>query len=61
MKNKNMSTFDKFIQNKKWKSSFEKGYKKFLMTEFEIDKKNKNKLIITFNKILKYINYKITK
>jgi DNA-binding Xre family transcriptional regulator len=38
MKNeKQLSTFDKFMQNPKWKKEFEKGYEKFLISEFMIE------------------------
>lgn len=35
-KHKYLSTFDKFMQDPKW-ADFEKGYEKFLLSEFKID------------------------
>jgi DNA-binding Xre family transcriptional regulator len=43
---KQMSTFDKFMQNPKWKASFEKGYEKFLISEFLIEAMEENKISV---------------
>jgi DNA-binding Xre family transcriptional regulator len=48
-KNKNkkqLSTFDRFMQNPKWKASFEKGYEKFLVSEFLIEAMEENNISV---------------
>jgi DNA-binding Xre family transcriptional regulator len=43
---KNLSTFEKFMQNPEWKAEFEKGYKEFLLTEFLIEAMEENKISV---------------
>jgi len=41
-----LSTFDKLMQDPKWKAGFEKGYKKFLLSEFLIEAMEENKISV---------------
>ena len=41
-----MSTFDKLMQDPEWKSSFEKGYEKFLISEFLIEAMEENNISV---------------
>jgi DNA-binding Xre family transcriptional regulator len=43
---KNLSTFDKLMQDPKWKAGFEKGYEKFLLSEFLIEAMEENKISV---------------
>ncbi len=40
------STFDRFMQDPKWKAGFEKGYEKFLVSEFLIEAMEENKISV---------------
>lgn len=44
-KNK-LTTFDRLMQNPKWKLDFEKGYEKFLLSEFLIEAMEENKISV---------------
>jgi DNA-binding Xre family transcriptional regulator len=48
MKNKKeqKSTFDKLMQDPKWKLEFEKGYEKFLISEFMIEAMEENHISV---------------
>ncbi len=48
MKNKKepLSTFDKLMQDPKWKTEFEKGYEKFLISEFIIEAMEENHISV---------------
>ena len=51
MKKKNkgkepLSTFDRLMQDPKWKADFEKGYEKFLISEFMIEAMDENKISV---------------
>lgn len=47
MKNKNhKSTFDELMQDKQWKADFEKGYEKFLISEFMIEAMDENHISV---------------
>ena len=47
MKNKKpLSTFDRLMQDPKWKTEFEKGYEKFLVSEFIIEAMEENKISV---------------
>ena len=48
MKNrkKPLSTFAKLMQDPKWKAGFEKGYEKFLISEFLIEAMEKNNISV---------------
>ena len=51
MKNKkkrkeSLSTFDEFMQDPKWKAEFEKGYEKFLISEFMIEAMEENNISV---------------
>jgi len=48
MKNKKepLSTFEKLMQNPKWKAGFEKGYEKFLISEFLIEAMEENNISV---------------
>jgi DNA-binding Xre family transcriptional regulator len=43
---KQLSTFERFMQNPKWRASFEKGYEKFLISEFLIEAMEENKISV---------------
>ncbi len=43
---KSKSTFDRLMQDPKWKASFEKGYEKFLVSEFLIEAMEENKISV---------------
>ena len=40
------STFDRLMQDPKWKAGFEKGYEKFLVSEFLIEAMEENKISV---------------
>ena len=40
------STFEKLMQNPKWKAGFEKGYEKFLISEFLIEAMEENSISV---------------
>ncbi len=46
MKNRKklLSTFEKLMQDPKWKAGFEKGYEKFLVSEFLIEAMEENNI-----------------
>ncbi len=44
--NKTKSTFDRLMQNPDWKAGFEKGYEKFLVSEFLIEAMKENKISV---------------
>jgi DNA-binding Xre family transcriptional regulator len=44
--NKQLSTFEKFMQDPIWKADFEKSYEKFLISEFLIDAMEENKISV---------------
>jgi DNA-binding Xre family transcriptional regulator len=48
MKNRKklLSTFEKLMQDPKWKAGFEKGYEKFLISEFLIEAMEKNNISV---------------
>lgn len=46
MKNKQLSTFDELMQDPKWKDEFEKGYEKFLISEFMIEAMEENQISV---------------
>ena len=48
MKNKKqpLSTFDQLMQDPKWKTEFEKGYEKFLISEFMIEAMEENHISV---------------
>ena len=48
MKNrkKALSTFEKLMQNPNWKTGFEKGYEKFLISEFLIEAMEENRISV---------------
>ena len=46
IKKKPQSTFDRLMQDPKWKAGFEKGYEKFLVSEFLIEAMEDNKISI---------------
>jgi DNA-binding Xre family transcriptional regulator len=41
-----LSTFDKLMQDPKWKAGFERGYEKFLISEFLIGAMEENKISV---------------
>ena len=41
-----LSTFDKLMQDPEWKAGFEKGYEKFLISEFLIEAMEENKISV---------------
>lgn len=41
-----LSTFDKLMQDPKWKADFEKGYEKFLISEFLIEAMEENNISV---------------
>ena len=43
---KPLSTFERLMQNPKWKAGFEKGYEKFLISEFLIDAMKENNISV---------------
>ena len=43
---KHLSTFDKLMQDPEWKAGFEKGYEKFLLSEFLIEAMEENKISV---------------
>lgn len=43
---KNISTFDKLMQDEKWKAEFEKGYEEFLIAEFMIEAMEENHISV---------------
>ena len=43
---KSMSTFDRLMQNPKWKAGFEKGYEKFLISELLIEAMDENNISV---------------
>jgi hypothetical protein len=48
-KNKNtkqLSTFEKFMKDPVWKADFEKGYEKFLISEFLIEAMEENEISV---------------
>jgi DNA-binding Xre family transcriptional regulator len=45
-KSKNPSTFDKLMRDPEWKLEFEKGYEKFLLSEFLIGAMNENNISV---------------
>ena len=45
-KKKPLSTFERLMQNPKWKAGFEKGYEKFLISEFLIDAMDENNISV---------------
>jgi DNA-binding Xre family transcriptional regulator len=44
--NKSISTFDRLMQDPKWKAGFEKGYEKFLISELLIEAMEENKISV---------------
>ena len=48
MKNRKklLSTFEKLMQDPKWKAGFEKGYEKFLISEFLIEAMEENNISV---------------
>jgi len=46
IKAEKISTFDKLMQDPEWKSSFEKGYEKFLISEFLIEAMEENNISV---------------
>jgi DNA-binding Xre family transcriptional regulator len=44
--NKSISTFDRLMQNPKWKAGFEKEYEKFLISELLIEAMEENKISV---------------
>lgn len=48
MKNRKrpISTFEKLMQDPKWKAGFEKGYEKFLVSEFLIEAMEENNISV---------------
>jgi DNA-binding Xre family transcriptional regulator len=44
--NKPKSTFERLMQNPSWKAGFEKGYEKFLVSEFLIEAMDENKISV---------------
>ena len=42
--NKPMSTFERLMQDPKWKAGFEKGYEKFLISELLIEAMEENNI-----------------
>ncbi len=45
-KNKPISTFDRLMADPKWNSEFEKGYEKFLISEFIIEAMEENHISV---------------
>ena len=43
---KSLSTFDRLMQDPKWKASFEKVYEKFLISELLIEAMEENKISV---------------
>ena len=43
---KSLSTFERLMQDPKWKSEFEKGYEEFLLSEFLIEAMQENKISV---------------
>ena len=43
---KNQSTFDKLMQDPKWKAEFEKGYEEFLISEFIVEAMEENHISV---------------
>ena len=41
-----LSTFDRLMQDPKWKADFEKGYEKFLISEFMIEAMDENNISV---------------
>jgi DNA-binding Xre family transcriptional regulator len=44
--NKSISTFERLMQDPKWKAGFEKGYEKFLISELLIEAMEDNKISV---------------
>jgi len=44
--NKPMSTFERLMQDPKWKAGFEKGYEKFLISELLIEAMEENNISV---------------
>lgn len=45
-KTESKSTFDRLMQDPKWKAGFEKGYEKFLVSEFLIEAMEEKKISV---------------
>jgi len=45
-KNELNSTFDRMMQDSKWKAGFEKGYERFLISEFLIEAMEENNVSV---------------
>ena len=45
-KNNIMTTYDRMMKDPKWKAEFEKGYEKFLISEFLIEAMKENKVSV---------------
>ncbi len=44
--NMKLSTFDRLMKDPEWKASFEKGYEKFLISEFLIEAMEENNISV---------------